>query len=408
MTLAPPAPRPDLLADAVVGDGTTFAGRSRTRWQRVRWPLAVLLTFLTAGALASVLQARTSTTPFAPDNPNEYGSRALAQILEDQGVEVRYVRSVDDAVSLAVEDTTLLVTPQTWSLMFDDLLRLADVPADVVLVERDGSAIDAITEGAVSFTWEPGPATSEARCDDPDARAAERISTTGGGLTTSSPDAELCFTAQTLTGMEAGTVAVVDGERRVTVIAEPELMTNERLDEEGNAALLLRSLGRHETLVWLVPDPMGQAAVTIDVGELFGLGAQPAWMPVLLLQLVVLLGVAALWRGRRLGRIVSEPLPVTVRAAEAVAGRGRLYRRGRSFGHASAALRAGAAARTAGRLGLPRTADAATVIDAVANATGRPVEQVADLLYGPPPTDDAGLVQLARMLDQLESEVHRT
>lgn len=408
MTLAPPAPRPEVLTDAVIGDGTTFIGRSRTRWQRMRWPLAVLVTFLVAGGLASVLQARTSTTPFAPDNPNEYGSRALAQILEDQGVDVRYVRSVDEAASLAVEDTTLLVTPQTWSLLFEDLLRLADVPADIVLVERDGSAIDAITEGAVSFTWEPGPGTSEAQCDDADALAAERISTSGGGLTTRSPDTELCFTAETLTGLEAGTVAVVEGERRVTVISEPELMTNDRLDEDGNAALLLRSLGRHETLIWLVPDPIGQAAVTIDVGELFGLGAQPSWMPVLLLQLAVVLSAAALWRGRRLGRIVSEPLPVTVRAAEAVAGRGRLYRRARSFGHAAAALRAGAAGRTAGRLGLPRTADAATVIDAVAGATGRPIEQVADLLYGPPPTDDTGLVQLAHRLDELESEVHRT
>ena len=30
------------------------------------------------------------------------------------------------------------------------------------------------------------------------------------------------------------------------------------------------------------------------------------------------------------------------------------------------------------------------------------------LLYGPPPTDDRGLAGLARDLDHLESEVHRT
>ena len=35
-------------------------------------------------------------------------------------------------------------------------------------------------------------------------------------------------------------------------------------------------------------------------------------------------------------------------------------------------------------------------------------EEVAGLLYGPPPKDDAGLAQLARRLDELESEVHRS
>jgi hypothetical protein len=47
------------------------------------------------------------------------------------------------------------------------------------------------------------------------------------------------------------------------------------------------------------------------------------------------------------------------------------------------------------------------VVDAVVAATNRPSQQVADLLYGPPPADDAALAELARRLDILESEVHR-
>ncbi|NUU16831.1 DUF4350 domain-containing protein, partial [Cellulomonas humilata] len=79
-----------------------------------------------------------------------------------------------------------------------------------------------------------------------------------------------------------------------------------------------------------------------------------------------------------------------------------------SYGHAAAALRAGAASRSAARLGLPRSAPAPVVVDAVARATTRPAQAVEALLYGPPPTDDRGLAQLARDLDHLESEVHRT
>jgi hypothetical protein len=126
------------------------------------------------------------------------------------------------------------------------------------------------------------------------------------------------------------------------------------------------------------------------------------------LQLLVVVLALALWRGRRLGRVVVERLPVTVRAAETARGRARLYRVSRSHGHAAAALRAGAASRCAQRLGLPRSAGATDVIDAVSRASGRTTDEVADLLYGPPPTTDAGLETLVRRLDQLESEVHRT
>jgi hypothetical protein len=228
-------------------------------------------------------------------------------------------------------------------------------------------------------------------------------------LVTDDPDVQMCFTTPGAgeEGMRTGTYAVLDeGKRRVTVIADDSLMTNQELDHLGNAALMLRALGRDETLVWYVPSASDASSGT-ETGV--GLGdVLPPWAGVLVLQLLVLTGALALWRGRNLGPVVTEPLPVTVRAAEATIGRGRLYRKARSRGHAAAALRAGAATRTATRLGLPRSAGATDVIDAVARATGRTIEQVAGLLYGPPPTDDTGLLRLARQLDELESEVHRT
>ncbi|MEN5075023.1 DUF4350 domain-containing protein, partial [Isoptericola cucumis] len=73
-----------------------------------------------------------------------------------------------------------------------------------------------------------------------------------------------------------------------------------------------------------------------------------------------------------------------------------------------AGLRAASAERVARRLGVPRSADATALTDAVGRATGRPPQEVADLLYGPPPADDEALTALARRLDILESEVHRS
>jgi hypothetical protein len=203
----------------------------------------------------------------------------------------------------------------------------------------------------------------------------------------------------------AKTLLVVDGDRRVAALAEPSVLTNALLADGGNAALALRLLGRQDRLVWYVPsfDDIGSTEASGPaLGDLL-----PPWAGPLALQALVVTLVAALWRGRRLGRLVTEPLPVTVQAAEATRGRGRLYRRSRSYGHAAASLRAGTASRSTARLGLPRSAGALAVIDAIAHATGRPTETVAALLYGPPPTDDAGLTELARRLDDLESEVHR-
>jgi hypothetical protein len=115
------------------------------------------------------------------------------------------------------------------------------------------------------------------------------------------------------------------------------------------------------------------------------------------------------WRGRRLGRVVLEPLPVVVRATETVEGRARLYRRSNARGRAADALRAATAGRLRSRLSLPRGAPLETIVAAVAQRTGRPATEVASLLTpGNEPTDDASLTRLAHALDNLENEVRRT
>ena len=69
--------------------------------------------------------------------------------------------------------------------------------------------------------------------------------------------------------------------------------------------------------------------VPVDQGGL-GLG---------LVQMLVAVAVLALWRARRLGRVVEEPLPVVVKAIETTQRRGRLDRKARDRQHAAAALR---------------------------------------------------------------------
>ncbi|WP_234346478.1 DUF4350 domain-containing protein [Cellulomonas timonensis] len=394
----------DTIAPAtapVVGDGTTGRSRARSRWRRARWPLAIVCLVLLVGLLAALPAPRTSTVALAPDNPSANGSRALAEVLREQGVDITYVRASAAALEAAGPGTTLLVTSDA-TLTDDQAAQIAASEADLVLIDPVW-ILSLVTSSADTTAEFAPPQVRTAECADPDALAAGTVDVSGRGFVALDDAATTCFPVP---GGEsaAGAYLVVEGERRVTALADGSLLANDTITAEGNAALALRTLGRHDHLVWYVPS-------LADTGEAAGPPLRdmlPPWAGPLGLQLLLVAAVAAVWRARRLGRVVVEPLPVTVRSGEATRGRGRLYRRSRSYGHAAAALRAGVATRTAAQLGLPRSAPAPVVIDALARATGRAAEDVAGLLYGPPPTDDTGLALLARTLDELESEVHRT
>ena len=113
------------------------------------------------------------------------------------------------------------------------------------------------------------------------------------------------------------------------------------------------------------------------------------------------------WRGRRLGPLVTEPLPVVVRAAESTHSRGRIYRRTSDRGHAAWILVGATRHRLAAALRLPPGAEAAQVAEAVAARTGRDPREVLSVLTPPVPTTNARLVDLGRRLTDLENEVRQ-
>jgi len=382
---------------AVLLGGDT-AARARGRWRRARGPLLIAAVILVAGVLAGLLRPLTGSDPLSPDNPAADGARAVAQVLTAQGVDVVAVDSTTKAVALAEPGTTLLVIG-TYALTAEQVEAIAATGTDLVLVSPEDRDLRTLTDGALQTGFAGPERTVAAGCDDPDAVAAGRITSSGWGLLALDDRAVVCFTANE--GEGGAYASVSTGERRVTVLDDAALLTNRTIDEASNAALVLRSLGRHPTLLWFVP--------TVEMAAAPGIGDQlpPASGPLAGL-LVVVVVMAALWRGRALGRVVSEPLPVTVSSVETTLGRGRLYRASRARGHSAAGLRAGTAMRSAARLGLPRSAGASAVIDALAGATGRPPGEIGALLYGPPPAHDTELVALAAALTQLESEVHPT
>ncbi|WP_084077127.1 DUF4350 domain-containing protein [Demequina sp. NBRC 110057] len=382
--------------------------------QARRRPVAIVAAILFVGLVAILVwSARPEdSTALSPDNPGTDGARAAAQILRDQGVEVRYSTTLG---SIRVDDpaSTTLVVAAPDSLRDHQIDALLAYPGDLVFLGTDDRVLTAAQTGmATAGVW-GSTTTVPAACEDPDALAAGQIEV-GPEAVAGSPSAgtTVCF----LTG--DGTAGYLDVERdagRMTMLASAQIVTNDRLDVAGNASLTLHTLGRHQTVEWYVASladasvPTWEGGQPVEVPDDVTLA--PDYLPPGTLQAAFALAlavlVAALWRARRFGPLVREPLPVVVRASEATRGRARLYRRAGAAGRAGAALRAHAATRIGARLGVPRSASPDALVDAVARATGRRRDDVARVLYGPPPAGDAALMSLIAQLDALESEVHR-
>jgi hypothetical protein len=131
----------------------------------------------------------------------------------------------------------------------------------------------------------------------------------------------------------------------------------------------------------------------------------PTWVTLAIILAALVLVASGVWKGRRFGPLVVEPMPVTVRASETQEGRARLYQRASARTHALDALRIGAITRLAALCGLPRRSSLDEVIGAIATRTGRSAVSVRGLLLDDTPTSDLQLVQLSDELLELEDDV---
>lgn len=372
---------------------TTATGPTvRTTARSARLPaLLVGLLLLTA----VVVVAFTQTGPKGYLDPAGYdpdGSRAVVEVLRDRGVVVTTVDDVDAAVAGATPTTTtVLVLPDL--LPAEQVLALRRAPGPLVVVDAGDEVLLAL-EADAEVAGGPAVEVRTPSCEDADAVAAGPVRLGGFSYAPTGTQTVGCYASG-----GAATLLRLP-EQELVLVGSGELLTNQRIDEDGNAALALRLLGGTGELRWLRPGLAGAEQPEQGLDDLL-----PTWLKRGVLQLFVVLVLVALWRARRLGRVVVEPLPSVVRAAEVVEGRSRLYRLAGARGRAADALRSGTRHRLVVRLGLPPDADRPSLVQAVAARTGDDPAGVDALLYGAAPADDAALVRFAEALSQLEKTV---
>lgn len=388
---------------------TSASPTARQVWTRARG-IALAFLLLLAGAVAiAVIRSDARHGALDPRSADPYGSRAVAELLADRGVSTRVVTTLDEARTAAGPDTTLLIavpdllTPGQQSALHSATARSG---GRTLLIAAGSSSVERLVPGVTADPATSFGSTLSPGCDLPAAVRAGAADTGGIRYTTTRLDADSCYPSERL----ATLVRVPDasGNGDTVVLGAPDILYNDRLDEQGNASLALQLLGSRPHLVWYLPSLADTSAT--------GTGDQKDFLDLLpsgwlwgTLQLFVAALLAAFWRARRLGPLVPERLPVAIRASETVEGRARLYRKADARDRAAAALRSTTRTRLAPLVGVPVAQAHApeALLPALSTHLHGDGQALHSLLFGPPPADDAALITLTDRLDALAREVRR-
>lgn len=380
------------------GPSSSTSPTVRSAWRASRVAVVLGLVIVLVAVAGVLLGPQSGPSRYLdPADTSQAGSKVLAELLRDRGVQVDRVDSVQAAADKAASgDRLLLITDTTYANEF----QLAKVPGDRLIV-GDLYGLEVLAPEVRTVRQPSRVRSRDPECALPAAGAAG--SAFVGGLVLHGPSGSLaCYPAGDGHSLVSYRTA---GGTTTTVVGDGEFMTNLRLPEDGNAALALNLIGTGRPVTWLVrPDTPPPLDLPGSRGKsMYEL--MPESIPWAILMACLTVALVAFWRGRRLGPVVAEKLPVVVRAAETVEGRGRLYRARRARQRAAESLRAGTIDRLTPRLGLASGAGPHELVAALAGRVRDDPQVVGAALYGPPPADDAGLVALAGYLDSIERQV---
>ena len=357
------------------------------------------------GALAVVLLSGTDVTggrPLGPQNPAPAGAKALVEVLRQQGVAVQVTTDLRGTVSAASRDaagTAVVVDDADGLLVADQWRQVAEATDHVLLLAPGQAALDAVAPG-VALVGQRDDGTAAPGCDLPALSRVDEVSAGGRTYSADGDGVTACLRDPESDG--SGLVEVDDGQRRVTVVGATSALTNGSALDADDAAYSLGLLGQSDRLVWYLPsaDDVPEGAGTLAT-------LTPGWVTPVLLLLALTAVAAGAWRGRRLGPLVVERLPVVVKASETTEGRARLYERSSSRRHALDQLRIGTFGRLGRTVGLPASASVDEVVERVAQLLSADRRGLRHVLLDAAPADDAELVRLSDSLLDLERAVSR-
>ncbi|HEY2792879.1 MAG TPA: DUF4350 domain-containing protein [Micromonosporaceae bacterium] len=407
--------------------------------------ILLALTIVTVVAHSIQTPSVTDGTFLSPDSTAGDGGADLAAMLRSRGVTVRPVTSSEDAITDAQTGEATVFVPAPSLLLPDSLNWLATTApftVRVVLVDPSSGDLRTMELGAQVTRTRWSVRTEAPGCAVPEARNTGPVGIDGREY--AGPTGTACY--------DGGLFST----SRLYLAGASDPFRNDRVHENGNARLSTALLSAYPTVIWLklhhaeivpaimppnspVPDtfsaptdtfpgsgpslggstfgPPGDGA-TITGGGSGGAstgGDQssqsqaaptlralfPPWVWTAI-GLIVLAALGyALARSRRLGPPVPEPLPVVAHGREAIEGRARLYRHAGDPTSALRILQRAALRRIPRMIGVEADLAPDQLLEAVAERSGRPIEEVRQTLQDVEPANDTELAAAVQRLDRL-------
>lgn len=374
--------------------------------QRPRWLTPVVVVALLIAAAMTVTALNRSPLQneddLDPANPGYSGAQGLARSLSNHGVKVTIVRSQRELLGQSIDGaTTVAITSpnQLSERTARTALTHAASAASLVLLDADRE----VTAGMGLPVESHRAQLTEvvAGCQGTDVGVGFRLGRADRAYApTAGPASTTCFPDKIDGGGALISLPATAGRPAVTLLGDDSLITNGAILDADNAAISLHLFGHTNRLVWYVP-----SLADITAADSTSRSIAPPWFqPGLVLAGSAVL-LLCLWRGRRLGRLVTEPLPVVVRAVETTESRGRMYRKSRDRARALAVLQLATRRRLTAYLGLSASSPLSSVAAASAAVSGRKYHDVLGLLSSTAAPDDSSLLELANTLLALEKEV---
>jgi Domain of unknown function (DUF4350) len=400
---------------------TTAPARSGTGW----WVGAGALVLALVAIV--VLSSRTPDgEPFDPRSSAPDGYRAVTLLLRDRGATVRSTTSAAlDPAEFGPGDALVVPVPAYASeAQQQAMVEIAARGATVVFGEPLAAAEDELEFPGglpLGFGWvdrrtlaeEPARAVQPGLCDIAELAALGAVDAAFVDEVTVPGSERSCYGS----GERALVHERAEGSGRVVTLGSPYLWANARLQpakEDGgqpldNAATALALLGPSGSgagpgvdVVMVAARPAAEVAAggSRDPIELL-----PFPVKLAIVQLIAAFGLYVWFRARRLGRPLTEAMPVEIAGSELVVAVGDLLRRKGNESRAAVTLRAEARRTLGARLGVPPTATVDALCAVVAARSGRDPAEVRAALADAPVADADTLVRLARTLDALRQEV---
>ncbi|MFN8053110.1 MAG: DUF4350 domain-containing protein [Acidimicrobiales bacterium] len=380
------------------------------------WVLWVVLVVV---FLAVALIRPSAHRPYDLASTEDDGYRGLKLLLSESGATVSSIDASDlDAaaagrfpvVYVPVADSVGAATATRWRAFAENGGRLVlGTPSKEFGTKPVGSPFDA--NSSIGFGGAGGPRLSDV-CTIEQLGGAKAVEAPLLDVDVRVGGRDSCY------GDGTGALVVVDriGAGEIFTLANPDLFTNvlmgaPELDQKrvssvpDNAVLAVRLLGRgaaggEARQVAVVTS--GIEATPVDGTK--GITDFIPWGVKLgLLELGAAFAFYALFRGRRHGRVVPEPVPVTIAGSAFVGAVGDLLERQGAHARAAEVLRASLCRELAQRLGVPVATDRSALAMVVAERTGRDPAAVWSVLSDPVDTESS-LVSLTRELDSLRQE----